>query len=329
MNLFKLFGTFGVLGSNILSPRLVFKLPLAKQATYPPFRLTLTALDQKMEVTVITVCRSPRMNMKSRAMMALACVLACSIAIPFDSFAQNPNPPQRAGEISRIIPAVNIARGTKSISASAKTVIDWQDVVNTQPNARARVSLDDGSVLNIGSDSSMHILKHDAGAQQTDLELSLGKVRSQAQKITQPNGKFEVHTPAGVAGVVGTDFYTAYENNMMTVIVFEGFVRVCNLAGACVVVKAGQMTTVRNGDPSAPEVTQAALSVLTDAIAATALEGPSGVQQVHHIGKGTAITLGLIAVATAVVVPVVSTRGSTQGPSTPPPPPTNGCGNRC
>src|SRR5208283_4558569 len=131
------------------------------------------------------------------------------------------------------------------------------------------------------------IVKHDAGAQQTDLEISLGKVRSQAQKITQPNGKFEVHTPAGVAGVVGTDFYTSYENSIMTVIVFEGFVRVCNLAGVCVVVKAGQMTTVRNGDSAAPVVAQAALSILTEAISSTTLEGPSGVQQAHHIGKGT------------------------------------------
>jgi hypothetical protein len=45
-------------------------------------------------------------------------------------------------------------------------------------------------------------------------------VRSQAQRITQPNGKFEVQTAVGVAGVVGTDFNTAYDNNVMTVIVF-------------------------------------------------------------------------------------------------------------
>jgi hypothetical protein len=264
------------------------------------------------------------MTMKSRATMALACVLACSIAIPVPSPAQNPSAPQRAGEISRIIPSVNIARGTKSISASAKTVVDWLDVVNTQASARARVSLDDGSVLNVGSDSSIHIIKHDAGAQQTDLELSLGKVRSQAQKITQPNGKFEVHTPAGVAGVVGTDFYTAFENNVMTVIVFEGFVRVCNLAGVCVVVKAGQMTTVRNGDSASPEVNQASLSTLSDAIAATTLEAPSGLQQAHHIGKGTAIALGVIAVATAVVVPVVTTHGGSAPKTTTQPPPTGG-----
>jgi hypothetical protein len=260
------------------------------------------------------------MNMKSPAILALACVLACSLAIPFDSLAEPQTTGQRAGEVSRVIPAVNIARGSKSINASAKTVVDWQDVVNTLANARARVSLDDGSVLNVGSDSSIHIVKHDAGAQQTDLEVSLGKVRSQAQKITQPNGKFEVHTPAGVAGVVGTDFYTSYENNIMTVIVFEGLVRVCNLAGVCVVVKPGQMTTIRNGDSSPPVVAQAALSTLTDAIAITNLEAPSGLQQVHHIGKGTAIALGIIAVVPIIVIPIVTTRGSTQ----PPPAPANG-----
>jgi ferric-dicitrate binding protein FerR (iron transport regulator) len=249
------------------------------------------------------------MNRKSPGIMALACVLASSIAIPFDLPAQSPPAPQRAGEVSRVIPAVNIARGAKSIVASARTIIDWLDVVNTQPSARARVALDDGSVLNIGSDSSVHIIKHDAGAQQTDLELSLGKVRSQAQKISRPGGRFEVHTPAGVAGVVGTDFYTSYENNLMTVIVFEGFVRVCNQAGVCVVVKAGQMTTVRNGDSSSPVVEQATLSMLTGAIATTNLEGPSGLQQAHHISKGTAIALGVIVGVTAVVIPVVVTRG--------------------
>ncbi len=256
------------------------------------------------------------MNMKSPCIVALACVMAGSMAIPFDLLAQSPAALQRAGEISRVIPAVNIARGSKSISASAKTIVDWQDYVNTQPNGRARVSLDDGSVLNVGSDSSMHIVKHDVGAQQTDLELSLGKVRTQAQKITQANGKFEVHTAAGVAGVVGTDFYSSYENNIMTVIVFEGFVRVCNLEGVCVVVKAGQMTTVRNGDTSPPVVTQAALSVLSDAVASTALEPPSGAQQARHISKGTAIALGVIVAVPIIVIPIVISHGSSQ-PKTP------------
>lgn len=246
---------------------------------------------------------------KSPYALLLACVLA--IAIPGDILAAPQATGQRAGQISRLIPAVNIARGSQSLAASANSVVDWQDVVNTQANARARVSLDDGSVLNIGSDSSVRVAKHDAGAQQTDLEIGFGKMRSQAQKISQPNGKFEVHTPAGVAGVVGTDFYVGYENNVMTVIVFEGVVRVCNLAGVCVTLNAGQMTTLRNGDPSGPVPPVATPpGTGSDAISNTNPDGRTpGTNQAHHISKGTAITIGILAVIPAVVIPIVFTRG--------------------
>jgi hypothetical protein len=264
------------------------------------------------------------MNTKSPYAAVFACLLSGLLTVPFEAVAEPQTPGQRAGEISRVIPAVSIMRDTKSLNASPKTAIDWQDVLNTQATARARVALDDGSVLNIGSDSTVHVIKHDAGAQQTDLEISLGKMRAQAQKISQSGGKFEVHTPAGVAGVVGTDFYTAYENNIMTVMVFEGIVRVCNLAGVCVEVKAGQTTTVRNGDSSGPAVpAQATLAALTDAINNTNLGSGPGVEQVHHISKGTAITLAVIAAIPIIVIPIVATRGS----SAPPPAgkPTNGC----
>src|SRR5215813_3459072 len=196
-------------------------------------------------------------------------------------------------------------------------------MLSTQANARARIALDDGSVLNVGSDSSMKVVKHDAGAQQTDLEVTVGKIRAQAQKISQPNGKFEVHTPAGVAGVVGTDFYVAYENGVMNVTVFDGVVKVCNLAGVCVELKAGQFTTVRNSDSTGPAPpNQAALSALSDAVASTTLEAPPGIGQVHHISKGTAITLGILSIIPIVVVPIVATRSSSTTPVPPPSCPT-------
>jgi hypothetical protein len=251
------------------------------------------------------------MNRKSPYAAALVCLLTCALAIPFDAFALPDAAGHRAGEVSRVIPAVNITRGAKSLSASAKTPVDWLDVVSTQASGRARVSLDDGSVLNVGSDSSVKVVKHDAGAQQTDLEVTVGKIRSQAQKISQPNGKFEVHTPSGVAGVVGTDFYVGYENNVMTVIVFDGVVKVCNLAGVCVEVKAGQMTTVRNSDSNGPAApSQANLSTLSEAIASTTLETSPGVGQIHHIGKGAAITIGILTIIPLVVVPIVITHSS-------------------
>src|SRR6195256_316184 len=225
------------------------------------------------------------MKTKSPQALALAILLCVCIVFPADILAVPQAIGSRAGEVSRVIPAVSIARGSKTITASSKSVVDWQDLVNTQINGRARIALDDGSVLNVGSQSSVHVAKHDAGAQQTELELTYGKLRSQAQKIAKPDGKFEVHTPAGVAGVVGTDFYVSYGNSTMNVIVFEGFVRVCNLVGVCVEVKPGQTSSVSSGDNSAPLApAQATLDVLTEAVQSTDVGGPPGaVQTTTHI----------------------------------------------
>ncbi len=261
------------------------------------------------------------MKTKSPCALGLAVLLSATIAIPADIYAEPQAGGQRAGEISRLIPAAQIARGTKTITASPKSVVDWQDLVNTQVNGRARVALDDGSVLNVGSESSMKVEKHDAGAQQTQLELTYGKLRSQAQKIARPDGKFEVRTPAGVAGVVGTDFYVGFDNGTMNVIAFEGIVRVCNLAGVCVLVKAGQMTSVRNADNSAPLAPlQATLDILTEAVNDTSVGGVGGLQGVErtgpHIGKGMGITLGILAAVPAIVVPVVSKGSSSTTPVT-------------
>src|SRR5207249_10389404 len=240
-------------------------------------------------VQVITSGESS-MKMKSRFAFGLALLLSLLVAIPTEVAAGPQSAAQRAGEVSRVIPAVNIARSGKTITASAKTSVDWLDLVSTQVNARARIALDDGSVLSVGSESSMKVVKHDAAAQQTELELTYGKLRTQAQKIAKPDGKFEVRTPAGVAGVVGTDFFLEYANNSMNVIVFEGQVKVCNLAGACVLAKAGQMTSVRNGNNSEPAPPQQAT---LDQLVTASNDTVSGVgSSVASAGAGVGAHLG-------------------------------------
>lgn len=252
------------------------------------------------------------MKKKSPCVLGLAVFLSWLVATPGESWGAPQAGGQRAGEVSRVIPAVNIARSGKTISAAAKTVVNWQDLVNTQVNARARIALDDGSVLNVGSDSSIQVVKHDAGAQQTELELTYGKLRTQAQKIAKPDGKFEVRTPAGVAGVVGTDFYVEYANNTMNVIVFDGLVKVCNLAGLCVMVKVGQMTSVRSGDNSGPMPPQQAT---LDTLVASGKDTDPGTGPVAATAAGGHLgiwgTIGIVAGAVGVGLGVGLTRPGT------------------
>jgi hypothetical protein len=131
------------------------------------------------------------MKTRSPFWIALTVLASLSILLPPDVPAQVA---QKAGQISRAIPDVAIARGTQQLPAPVKALVDWGDVVKTGDGGRARVALDDGSVLNVGSSSTLTVTQHNAAAQQTQIELTDGRVRSQVVKQAKPNSKFEVHT---------------------------------------------------------------------------------------------------------------------------------------
>ncbi|HXN23678.1 MAG TPA: FecR family protein [Candidatus Dormibacteraeota bacterium] len=241
------------------------------------------------------------MRKHSRFAFGLAFLLCFAIVVPVDLLSQNASGGQRAGEVSKLIPAVGIQRSSQTLTAAAKTPIQWEDLLSTQTGGRARVALDDGSVLNVGSETSLRVVKHDGGAQQTDLELTYGRLRSQVPKIAKPGGKFEVRTPAGVAGVVGTDFYLAYANGVMQLIVFQGTVHFCTLMGQCVDVTEGLSSTARINDaqPSAPE--KPTPEMLTDATISTAIgRSMRGTGTPHHF-----TTLQIVGIVAAVAIPAI------------------------
>lgn len=205
-------------------------------------------------------------------LFALSILLTATLAIPPSASAQAN---QQAGKFTALVPLVNVHRGTEQLSATNHMLVLWGDAVNTGRLARARVTLDDGSVLNVGSESILNVVKHDAGAQQTELELTYGRVRASAVKLTKPGASFKVRTPTGVAGVVGTDFFLVFENFITRLVVLEGSVNFCNLAGQCVTVAAGNMSAVRGNNPPDQPVTAPTADV-TDATTSTTPSGAGG-----------------------------------------------------
>jgi hypothetical protein len=236
--------------------------------------------------------------MKSRSPCGavLAVLLAAALAVPPHALAQAA---QRAGEVTRVVPTASIQRAGRQLAAAAQSPVFWQDVVATDRGGRARVALDDGSVLNVGSESSLTITRHDANTQQTELDLAYGRVRANVVRLARPGAKFEVKTRTAVAGVVGTDFFLSFLDGITQLIVFEGVVQFCSLAGVCVTVGAGQTSFVRgNNPPDQPvNVSQSAsmqagqATQVTQAAAAGAVAGLT--------------VLTVVAAVAAVVVPVV------------------------
>jgi len=257
------------------------------------------------------------MNTRSPFSAMLIGLVISAMAFPATGLAQA-QAPQHAGQIVRVIPSVDIARGTQQLTADLKTPVDWGDVVKTEPDGRARVGLDDGSVLNVGADSTMQITQHDPAQQQTQIDLTYGRVRANVVKFTRPNAKFEVHTPVGVAGVVGGDAYIFMENDVMSVIDFEGRIHLCNLAQpvpACVDLVAGQIAMIR-GNNAPDAAAQATPAGVADAVASTTLDnaGNGAPPPPRHLTTGEIIGLTIVVAVPAIVLPIVLKSKVTQPP---------------
>jgi ferric-dicitrate binding protein FerR (iron transport regulator) len=160
-----------------------------------------------------------------------------------------------AGHITALLPEDQVLRESQTLAAAKDMELLWRDEVKTEKGGRVRIELSDGSVLNVGSESKLRILKHDARHQQTTLELLYGRLLATAVRITKPSGKFDVRTPVAVAGVVGTQFGLRVDPNSTDVVCREGSVRVRswdeNVVGE-VVIQAGEFTHVERGKPPTP-----------------------------------------------------------------------------
>ncbi|MGZ4788664.1 MAG: FecR domain-containing protein, partial [Terriglobales bacterium] len=105
----------------------------------------------------------------------------------------------KAGNITALLPVAHIVRGSgkQAVTSDAKKGDDlvWNDLIKTEKGGRARVTLADQSILSLGSQAELRIVKHDVKSQQTTLQMAYGRVRAQVASITRNGGSFELRTP--------------------------------------------------------------------------------------------------------------------------------------
>jgi hypothetical protein len=283
------------------------------------------------------------MNARHPFSCLTALLICLLLAFPADVVAQagQAAEPQHAGKLTAVLPVVNVIRGAQQTPASTAEAIYWGDVINTGHLARARVALDDGSVLSVGSDSNLMVTKHDAGQQQTELDLNYGRVRAKAVKQVKPNSNFQIRTPTGVAGVVGTDFALDSQGDTTRIVVYEGKVNFCaykatkkeeqagtpggeeqkkdkngRMLGPCVIVGAGETSSVQFNAAPTPPVPATPVTV-TDMTTTTSVSGGAG-GAAGGLGVAGATAVGVgAAVAVTVAAIVIRAASKTNTCSTP------------
>lgn len=190
------------------------------------------------------------------SLTALFTVLSFSlapIAVHHSPVSQTSSPPQPAGEIRALLPIAEILRGADPPRAAARSdAVFFRDLIRSGRASRVRIALTDGSILSLGAESELRIVEHSPDAQQTELNLSYGRLRSTVQRITRPAGRFEVRTPTAVVGVVGTRFFAAALADFTEIIALASELLVRNANAAVtgeVRLRTGQFTRVYPGRP--------------------------------------------------------------------------------
>jgi len=159
---------------------------------------------------------------------------------------------QKAGAVDAVRPQAIIQRSAAQIAVEKGTSVSWDDLLHTDVRGRLRVQLLDQSLISLGPDSQVRVVRAVASSEQSALELAYGKIRMRLVKQPQ---RFELRTATAVAGVIGTDFGAdASVPGTTHFICLEGEVRISssdpNIRGS-VLCKGGYMTDVKAGEPPA------------------------------------------------------------------------------
>jgi ferric-dicitrate binding protein FerR (iron transport regulator) len=250
----------------------------------------------------------------------LMCLLLLQASVPSHAGTDSADNREVVGKVTGL--ASSVLDG--GVAVNNKSAVHTKDFYSTNGSGRLRIQLDDGSILGMGAESQLRIIKHDASSGETMLDLSSGRLRSRVVKVRKSGTRFQVVTPHARISVVGTDFFLDVTSRRTQVVVYSGIVLVGTKTGSSAVdVAAGQTTTVDNGGISRLELI--AEDFEQETIISTALPGeitPSAEETSadkprSHLRRN--VVIGAAVAAGALVAGLAARRGSssTQAPSTP------------
>lgn len=156
-----------------------------------------------------------------------------------------------------------------------------KDKIDTKADSKVSFVFDDASSISIGENAKVKITKHifdpNKNLRQTVVEVSLGAVRFAVTKEKNKNSTFKVITPAGIAGVRGTEFVIIVEPDGKTTFVgLEGSIETIPFTpegqpGKTQVISRDQSQEISKSG-QASSVSKVPLGLLQEAKQKTALE---------------------------------------------------------
>src|SRR5512140_1356316 len=128
------------------------------------------------------------------ARIALALALAAAL----------PDASSSVGKATRVVPRVEIQHASQTSRLSVDDPVADNDRIRSAVNGRARIALNDGSILSVGSASELTV-RADVAAKTnaSRVDVTYGRIRA----LVAPrhlNGPFEIHSKTAIAGVLGT-----------------------------------------------------------------------------------------------------------------------------
>ncbi|MBD2296625.1 FecR domain-containing protein [Anabaena sphaerica FACHB-251] len=162
-------------------------------------------------------------------------------------------------EVRRSIGQVIYSRGqTVKPVTSGMRLQSVGDTIITKQGSSAVLAMDIGTgFINISENTTVTVHKLDKGSRGeriTELQVKSGQVRLQIRRLTHDTSRVEIRTPAGVAGVRGTDFGVSVQDDGKTGVGTKEGAVATSAQGQTVLVNAGFQNLTIPGEPPSPAV---------------------------------------------------------------------------